>query len=128
MYGAAGLAKRVGSFTAEFKLSVLQHMWDNSLSYTKVALLFNVRNTSSIGSWEERYRNGGIEALARRFQREPDTMVAPTTKQPPAPDDAKRTREELEKENQYLRMENDVLKKLQALAASKKNQAALKKR
>jgi transposase len=127
LYGAAGLAKRVGSFSPDFKLSVLQHMWDNSLSQTKVALLFDVRNTASIGIWEARYRSGGIDALSRTSRKEPDKMDAPTVK-PTPPEDRERSREELLKEVEYLRMEVAVLKKFQALAQSKKNPITPKKR
>jgi transposase len=128
LYGTAGLAKRVGSFSAEFKLSVLQHMWDNSLSKTRVALLFDVRNTASISIWETRYLSGGIDALGRISRREPDKMDAPTSKPTPAPDDQTRTHEDLLKELEYLRMENAVLKKFQALADAKKKQTTPKKR
>ena len=48
-HGLAGLTKQYSSYSAEFKVSVLQHMWDNSLSQTQAAAFFNVRNTSSIG-------------------------------------------------------------------------------
>jgi transposase len=102
-------------------------MWDNSLSQTKVALLFDVRNTASIGIWEARYRSGGIEALARRSRRKPDKMDAPTVKPSPSVD-RERSREELLKEVEYLRMEVAVLKKFQALAQSKKNSTTPKKR
>lgn len=128
LYGAAGLAKRVGNFTAEFKFAVLQHMWDNSLSQTKVALLFDVRNTASIGIWEARYRSGGIGALARRSQKEPDKMDAPTVHPLLPADDSKRTREQLLKEVEDLRMEVAVLKKFQALTQSKKNLITPRKR
>lgn len=127
-YGAAGLAERVGRFTAEFKLSVLQHMWDNSLSQTKVALLFDVRNTASIGIWEDRYRSGGIDALARPSRKEPDNMDAPTAKPTPPANDSKRTREQLLAEVEHLRMEVAVLKKFQALDQFKKKLTVPKKR
>ena len=128
LYGTAGLAKRVGNFTAEFKLTVLQHMWDNSVSQAKVALLFDVRNTASIGIWEARYRSGGIDALARLSRKEPDKMDAPTVRPALPADDSKRTREQLLEEVEYLRMEVAVLKKFQALAQTKKNLTAPKKR
>lgn len=126
LYGAAGLEKRVGRFSPEFKLSVLQHMWDNSLSQTKVALLFDVRNTASIGIWETRYRSGGIDALAKTSRREPDQMDAPTP--PPEADDETLSREALLKEVRHLRLEVAVLKKFEALAQAKKDSAAKKKR
>lgn len=34
-HGMAGLAPKTGQYSAEFKLSVLRHMWDNALSYTR---------------------------------------------------------------------------------------------
>lgn len=128
LYGAAGLARRVGRFSAEFKLSVLQHMWHNSLSQTRVALLFDVRNTASIGIWETRYRSGGIDALAPPSRQEPDKMDAPTAELTPPADDSQRTREQLLAEVEYLRMEIAVLKKFQALDQLKKKKTAPKKR
>jgi transposase len=128
LYGAAGLLRRVGSFSPEFKLSVLQYMWDNSLSQARAALLFNVRNTASIGIWERRYLGGGIDALARPSRKEPDKVDAPTSKPSPAQGDQQRTREELLKEVEHLRMENAVLKKFQALAQTKKKPATPTKR
>lgn len=128
LYGTSGLTSSSRAFSAEFKLSVLQHMWDNSLSQTKVALLFNVRNTTSIGSWERRYQSGGLDALARSSKRKLDQMNAPTSKPPSSTTDKPRTQEELLAELEYLRMENAVLKKFQALAQSKKKAAAPKKR
>ena len=35
-HGAAGLAKKFSHYSAEFRLSVLQHMWDNDLSYGRM--------------------------------------------------------------------------------------------
>ena len=52
-------------------------------------------------------------------------MKKPSTK--PDKPDAERTRDELLKENEYLRMEVEVLKKLQALVQAQKL-AATKKR
>jgi transposase len=53
-------------------------------------------------------------------------MKAPISKPEPK-SDQERSREELLKELEYLRMENEVLKKLQALAQARKA-AAPKKR
>lgn len=126
--GVAGLTSNTRSFTAEFKLRVLEHMWDNSLSQTRAALIFNVRNTASIGIWERRYLSGGLEALAASTKRKSVPMNAPTSK-PPLPSQGKpRSQEDLLAELEHLRMENAVLKKFQALAQSKKKAAAQKKR
>lgn len=120
-HGLAGLSKQHTSYSSEFKVSVLQHMWDNSLSQTQVAAVFNVRNTASIGKWERRFLSGGIEALARASQNKViELKKAPTAKPPPSANDQERSREDLLSELEDLRMEVAVLKKLQALAQARK--------
>jgi transposase len=126
-HGVAGLSKPRRSFSPEFKLSVLQHMWDNSLSHTKVAAVFNIGNTVSIGLWERRFHSGGIEALARPSRRKPEQLNAPTSKPPPPTNDAERSREELLAEVDQLRMEVAILKKLQALVQKRKLAARTKR-
>jgi transposase len=127
-HGVAGLATKRSSYSAEFKLSVLQHMWDNSMSYTKVAAVFNVRNTASIGIWESRFRSGGVEALARSSTRKSIELKAPTAEPTPSPDDETRSKKDLLAELRYLRAENAYLKKLEALIQAKKNTATPTKR
>jgi transposase len=127
-HGVAGLSKQRRSYSPEFKLSVLQHMWDNSLSHTKVAAVFNIGNIVSIGLWERRFHSGGIDALARTSRRKPGQLNASTSKPPPPAHDLERSREELLVEVEHLRMEVAVLKKLQALVQAKKKSAARTKR
>ena len=126
-HGVAGLEGKSGSYGAGFKLSVLQHMWDNALSYTQVAAVFNVRNTRSVADWERRYRDGGVFML-KRSRKPLITMQAPTSKPDSAPDDDKRSRKELLDELEYLRAENAYLKKAEALVQAKQNSIAQKKR
>lgn len=67
LHGNDGLSPRKrGHYTPEFKLSVLQHMWDNGLSYRQTAAVFNLPNSSRIGGWERRYQSGGPDNLGRR--------------------------------------------------------------
>lgn len=127
-HGVAGLARKSGRYDSEFKLSVIRHMWDNSLSYTQAAAVFNVRNVSSIAAWELRYRDGGALALDPLRKTRCPAMQAPTSKPDPSPDDDKRSREDLLKELEYLRMENAYLKKVEALVQAKQNSNAIKKR
>jgi transposase len=127
-HGVAGFSKQTSSYSPEFKLSVLQHMWDNALSQTQVAAIFNVRNPTSIGVWERRFESGGINALARTVRRKPSDLEAPTSKPSSPVDDKDRSRDELLRELDDLRMEVAILKKLQALAQAKKRLPAPKKR
>lgn len=125
LHGMDGLSKRRTSYSAQFKLSVLAHMWENSLSYTKVAAIFNVRNLSSIGIWERRFQSGGVKALGPP-ERSHTSMKKHIRKPNPLIPDAAKTREELLADLEYLRMENVVLKKLEALAQTQKVGASKK--
>lgn len=128
IHGVAGLSKQRRSYSPEFKLSVLQHMWDNSLSHTKVAAVFNIGNTVSIGLWERRFRSGGIDALGRTSRQKSEQLNAPPSKLPSAANAPERSREDLLVEVEQLRMEVAVLKKLQALVQAKRKLAARIKR
>ena len=127
-HGVDGLRKKFTSYSAEFKLSVLKHIWDNELSYGQAATLFNIRNPGILSVWERSYRDGGIDALKPRPRGRPKQMAAPTTKPEPQGDDEKRTRDELLAEVQHLRMENAYLKKLRALVQAQQKATPPKKR
>lgn len=128
LHGVDGLSSKSGHYSAEFKLSVLQRMWDNGLSQTQAAAAFNVSNTKSIGEWERRYLSGGIEALAPASQRTNELMIVPKVKPDPVPAEDQRTRDELLDELAYLRAENAYLKKLKALVESKQSAMAKKRK
>lgn len=125
LHGMKGLQRKVTRYDAQFKLLALQHMWDNGLSMKQTAAVYNVRNPTSIGIWESRYRSGGLEALAKPHQHA-RTMKAPPKNSVIKPE-TERTLEDVLKENEYLRMEVEVLKKLQALTQAQK-QSVPKKR
>lgn len=117
--------RRRGHYPADFKLLVLQHMWDNGTTINQTAAVFNIPHPDSIRTWAKRYGEGGSKALSRIENAVPDM---PTRL--PLPDDKpvqELTREELLKRVEYLQMEVAVLKKLEALTQAKKA-AAQKKR
>lgn len=116
-HGVDGLRRKFSHYSADFKLSVLQRMWEDGLSHRQVAAVFDIRNRSCLADWERRYEAGGIEALAPRRRGRSRPMPEPPT--PEAPHalvaDEARSRQELLAELSYLRMENAFLKKLKAL-------------
>lgn len=126
-HGLDGLKKKFSHYSAEFKLSVLQHMWDNALALGQTAALFNIRNPGSLINWEREYRRAGLDGLAARPRGKPKSMSVAPPKPEPKPD-AQKSREDLQAELDYLRMENAYLKKLQALVQAKRQQASPKKR
>jgi transposase len=127
-HGSDGLKKKFAHYSAGFKLSVLQRMWENALSYGQVAAVFNIRNPGILASWERAYRSGGLDALAPRARGKPKQMATPTTKPEVPPDDEKRSRDELLAELNHLRMENAYLKKLRALVQAQQKATPPKKR
>jgi transposase len=127
--GADGLGKKFSHYNVEFRLSVLQHMWDQQLSYAQTALLFDIRSPGCLGVWERSYHSGGIDALTPRTRGRPKNMSTPPTPKPPSVnDDESRSREELLTEVTYLRMENAYLKKLKALVQQQTQTTSRKKR
>ena len=89
----------------------------------QVAVIFGLSHPAQIGVWERQYYSGGIEALSRkkRITTMPETPVSPV-------DDDSRSREELLAELNYLRMENEYLKKLKALIQENNRKAASAKK
>jgi transposase len=121
-HGLAGLARKHSHYDAQFRLSVLERMWKDGLSRRQVAALFNIRSAGCLSVWERQYERGGIEALAPRTRGKPRLMPEPPitgiATEGPQGDEAK-SREELLAELAYLRMENDYLKKLEALTQAR---------
>lgn len=117
LHGEDGLKRKRASYDGAFKLSVLQHMWDNKLSKGQAATAFNIRRHASVGSWEQAYREGGIAALeprpVERIRMQPEQK-----KSEPTEDVDNRSREELLDELLHLRAEVAYLKKLDALVRS----------
>jgi transposase len=118
VHGAAGVkTKRRKFYGAQFKLSVLQRMHDENLSYRQVAALFNIRNRDMIALWQQAYDIGGFAALYPHSGIRKTAMTNPAeTSGAEGPEDETRTRQELLDELRQLRMENAYLKKLKALA------------
>ena len=125
-YGTAGMRKKFCHYSGQFKLSVLQHMWNNELSYLQVAAVFDIRSPGCLSVWERRYHSGGIDALTPRPRGRPKKMLDTLDIKPGAvPDDDQRSRDELVAELGLLRAQVAYLKKLKALVQA---QAARKKR
>ena len=117
-----------GQYSAEFKLLVLRHMWDNHLSMIQTAIKFDIRDHGMVGKWERAYRKGGVEALVPRRSGKPKPMATAVPEPESSSDDDKRSREELLAEVNQLRMELAYLKKLEALVQARPKQAPKKKR
>ena len=127
LHGDDGLCLKRAFYSADFKLSVLKHMWDNSLSRGRTAAIFNIRRHATVGDWERAYRTGGVDAL-KPCRKGPSRMQPVPDKPEATKIEDNRTREELLAEVEYLRTEVAYLKKLDALVRSQKQSTTLRKK
>lgn len=110
-FGPEGLLMKHGSYDGAFKISVIEYMHANHLSLFQTAVKFGIPTDATVGKWERIYYEEGPEALYRDNRGRSRKMSSDKTKKKIN----KETEEDLIAEVQRLRMENEYLKKLQAL-------------
>ena len=101
----------ITSYSGAFKQSVIEYMHTNHLSLQETAYHFNLANHSIIGKWERIYYEEGPQALYEERRGRSKYMNSKPRKKKLS----KEVEEDLIAENQRLRMENEYLKKLNAL-------------
>lgn len=128
-HGESGLAPKRRRYDAVFKLSVLQHMWENQLSQEETATYFNIRSPGCLNQWAAQYRLGGIAALepAPKGRKKSAMPITENNTTPTPIDDETRSREELIAEIKQLRLENAYIKKCNALVQAKAQLAQQKR-
>ena len=65
-HGIAGLEKKFTSYSAEFKVEVLERMDREGLSMRAASAMFDIRNPDALRLWRRAYDQGGIEALMHK--------------------------------------------------------------
>lgn len=110
-YGEKGLQSKTYNWTAEQKYQALKYMHENQLSCQEVSIQLGISGSSTIWQWERRYLENGIDGLEDKKKGRKPRVQKP---KPP-----KTRLEELEEENLDLRIENEYLKKLNALVAER---------
>ena len=119
-YGKTGLLSRKNQdYSVDFKLKVLKDIDKEHLSLSETRLKFNISSDSIILKWQRDFTTFGIEGLQPKQRGRPISMS--DYKRKKRKSDKPLTREELLKENERLRCENELLKKLQALIQARKN-------
>ena len=111
-FGPEGLLIKHGSYDGAFKVSVIEYMHDNNLSLFQTAAKFGVPNDATVGKWERIYYEEGPQGLYRDNRGRKPKM---SSDKPRKKKHNKETEEDLIAEVQRLRMENEYLKKLNAL-------------
>lgn len=116
-HGVKAFVKRYTNFSAQFKLDVLNYMIEHGTSLLETAAIFNIATPSTIRSWRKQYETQGFDALQSKKKGRP-SMKKEENKQPKkAPVEG--SPEALQAEINRLRMENEYLKKLNALVQAK---------
>lgn len=110
VHGPEGLMIKNKSYTGEFKMHVINYMYKHKLSLNGVAAQFGIPSDTTVGKWERDYLEGGLDALYRdnRGRKKMGKKKSVKKLNP-------KIEEDLIAEVQRLRMENEYLKKLNAL-------------
>ena len=113
-YGIIGLLPQKNrAYTLDFKQKVLQSIDRDSLSLREARLKFNIPSDSIIVKWKRDFANFGLEGLTSKLKGRPASM---NFKRKQRKTEKPLTREEeLLKELEYLKAENEILKKFNAL-------------
>ena len=109
-HGVEGILKNPkSSYSGDFKVQVIQCMYANHWSYVQTANHFRIGNHKIVKTWEQILKEEGPEALCTESRGRKRKMPA---KRKTIDKD---TEKALRKEIEQLKMENEYLKKLNAL-------------
>jgi transposase len=123
-HGINGLTPKKITYSGDFKLRVLNCMYEQQISLTQTAILFGITSTSVVLKWDKVFKELGPDALYQDNRGRKSTMSGESKKKYTRKPNAPLTREEeLLAELEYLRTENAYLKKLNALVQEKRNSA-----
>lgn len=117
LHGEEGLENTYTNYSVKFKLDVINYMVQSGASLMDTAAHFKISSYTMVYDWQKKLEVGGVEALEPR-QKGRLSMKKKSTKQPKqAPVDG--SLEALEARIKQLEMENEYLKKLNALVQNK---------
>ena len=90
---------------------MIEYMHTNHLSCLEIAIHFNLENADIVGNWKRIYYEEGLHTLYKERRGRKKNMSSKSRKK----ELSKEIEEDLIDEVQRLRMENEYLKKLNAL-------------
>ncbi|PID23323.1 IS3 family transposase [Sporosarcina sp. P7] len=111
-HGENGFKKPCTSYSVQFKLDVIHYMIDENTSLRDTAARFNLTHHSTLRRWVNAYREEGTDALSPIEEGRPYMKQNPENKKKPSVSEI-----ELQKEIDFLRMENAYFKKVKCLSS-----------
>lgn len=120
-HGLEGLITQNGGYSGDFKLSVVEYMRNTGCSARQTSAYFNIPSYTTVCKWERVYLEEGVTALYIEHRGRKNYMSKASKDKKPKLE--KETKEDLIAEVQRLRMENEYLKKLNALIQEKEKSA-----
>ena len=115
--GVEAFIKRYTNYTQQFKLDVLNYMVEHGTSLIETAAIFKIAATSTITTWRKQLEKQGLDALQSKKKGRPSMKKESHSSLKPSATES--ATEVLEARIKQLEMENDYLKKLNALVQSK---------
>ena len=116
-------------YSAEFKLEVINRVFQGE-SKTRLAAEYNLPGAGTIVLWMKKYEElgyNGLEGKQGRPRGRPKIMTKKEKKNTPLTNEEREEFDQLKKKLEYLEMENEVLKKLDALVKERLKQQKKKK-
>ena len=120
-HGEKGLSYQRGKYDGTFKIHVVEYMHEKNLSLREAAIQFCIPAVATVMSWERIYYEEGPEGLLN------ERRGGCRMKKPSQPKNNTNENEDLLAEVQRLRMENEYLKKLNALVLEREKSEQKKK-
>lgn len=130
-HGIEGIKHRSKNkkYSTELKLEIINRVFQGE-SKTFLAAEYNLPGPGTIVLWMKKYEElgyNGLEGKQGRPRGRPKNMTEEKNKNTPLTNDEREEFNQLKKKLEYLEMENEVLKKLDALVKERLNQQGKRK-
>ncbi|MBB6454813.1 transposase-like protein [Salirhabdus euzebyi] len=126
-HGNAAFIFPYTNYPLDFKLRVIKFLEETKHSLREASAIFHIPDYSMVRRWKKKWEMGGFDALKPTGERNPIMTTHNknnTKKESPTTD----SMEKMQKELEFLRMENAYLKKLNALVQNKEKSPKKTKR
>ena len=124
--GEAAFEKPYTSYTQEYKIDVLNYMNEKGTSIRETAAIFNILSPETLRKWKIAFETHGLDALQTKKKGRPSMKKESNKQQKQALSEG--STKALEARIKQLEMENEYLKKLNALVQNKEKSSNETKR